>query len=300
MGLAYAKHFDVNKNMEANAAADVFGALSQESRLLVLRLLMSAGPNGLRSGEIADRLALHPATTSFHLNALERAGLTQARRQGRQIIHAARFAALRELIVFLTETCCSGRPELCGDIARLLPDIPEETDTVTPAFNVLFLCTRNSARSLMAEAILAKLGGDRFRAYSAGSDPARAPMPEVIEKLEALGHDVSRLRCKSWTEFTRAEAPRMDFVIALCDTLQGQQCPDFGGHVLTASWPLPGPAKFAGGSTERALLLNELYASMHRRIGIFVNLPFASLDRMSLRHRLEDLGEAPVTANGGR
>jgi protein-tyrosine-phosphatase/DNA-binding transcriptional ArsR family regulator len=286
--------------MESSAAAEAFSALSQESRLAVLRLLMAAGPNGLRAGEISDRLALHPATTSFHLGALERAGLTQARRQGRQIIHAARFAVLRELIVFLTETCCSGRPELCGDLARLLPDIPEENNAMTPAFNVLFLCTRNSARSLMAEAILAQLGGDRFRAYSAGPDPARQPMPEVIEKLAVFGHDVSRLRCKSWNEFSRDDAPRMDFVIALCDTLQGQLCPDFGGHALTASWPLPGPAKFAGGSTERSLLLNELYASLHRRIGIFVALPFASLDRMSLRHRLEDLGEAPVPAGRSR
>ena len=85
----------------------------------------------------------------------------------------------------------------------------------------------------------------------------------------------------------------MDFVIALCDTLRGQNCPDFGDRALTASWPLPGPAKFAGGTTERALLLNELYAGLHRRIGIFTALPFASLDRMALRARLDELGDAP-------
>jgi protein-tyrosine-phosphatase/DNA-binding transcriptional ArsR family regulator len=219
--------------MEESEAAQVFSALSQESRLTVLRLLLAAGPSGLRSGEIADKLALHPATTSFHLNALERAGLTQSTRQGRQIIHAVRFAALRELIVFLTETCCSGRPELCGDIGRLLPDIPEETNAMTPAFNVLFLCTRNSGRSIMAEAILRQIGRGRFNAYSAGSDPADAPMPEVLERLRSLGHDTSHLRSQSWHEFTGPQAPRMDFVIALCDTLDGQICPDFGDRAVT-------------------------------------------------------------------
>ena len=96
---------------------------------------------------------------------------------------------------------------------------------MTPAFNVLFLCTRNSARSIMAEAILRQLGGARFNVYSAGSDPADAPMPQVLEKLHALGHDISDLRSKSWNEFSGPDAPRMDFVIALCDTLDGPVLP---------------------------------------------------------------------------
>ena len=140
---------------------------------------------------------------------------------------------------------------------------------MTPAFNVLFLCTHNSARSIMAEAILAKVGGDRFRAYSAGSDPVAAPIPEVIAKLRALGHDVPGLRSKSWNEFTGPDAPRMDFVITLCDTLDGQVCPDFGDVAVTGAWPLPDPAKFTGSDVERATLLNELYAGLRRRIEIF-------------------------------
>lgn len=280
--------------MEMMDAIQIFSALSTEVRLAVLRLLVSAGPTGLPAGIIAERIGLPSSTASFHLSALERAGLTQSTRQGRQIIHAIRFATLRDLIVFLTETCCSGRPELCGDIARLLPDIPEESGSMTASFNVLFLCTRNSGRSIMAEAILGTLGGSKFNAYSAGSAPADGPMPEVLEKLRALGHDVSNLRSKSWNEFIGPQAPRMDFVIALCDTLDGQICPDFGEKAVTGSWPLPDPAKFNGSAAERSTLLNELYASLHRRLGIFVSLPFASLDRMAARARLDDIGAGPV------
>jgi protein-tyrosine-phosphatase/DNA-binding transcriptional ArsR family regulator len=218
--------------MEANDAAPVFGALAQETRLGVLRLLIAAGPNGLPAGEIAARLDLPASTTSFHLAALERAGLTQSTRQSRQIIHAVRIVAVRDLIAFLTETCCSGHPELCGDIASLMPASPEENRPMVPAFDVLFLCTRNSARSLMAEAILNKVGGGRFRAYSAGSKPVPKPMPEVIKVLRRLGHDVSSLRCKSWDEFCGPTAPRMDFVIALCDMPHGQACADLGSEPL--------------------------------------------------------------------
>lgn len=280
--------------MESPDAARVFGALAQESRLGVLRLLLAQGPNGLSAGELAERLGTPASTTSFHLSALEGAGLISATRRGRQIIYAVRIIALRELLVFLTEACCGGRPELCGDISELLPPLPEESPSMTPAYNVLFVCTHNSARSIMAEAILAKVGGDRFRAYSAGSDPASRPMPEVMDKLRALGHDVSGLHCKSWNVFAGRDAPRMDFLITLCDTKDSQTCPDFGEKVVTGVWSLPDPAKFTGSIVERAALLNELYASLHRRITIFVNLPFAKLERMALKARLDEIGLGPV------
>jgi arsenate reductase len=277
--------------VESKSAADILAALAQETRLDLVRLLIAEGPSGLPAGGIGARLGVPSSTLSFHLNALERVGLVRGTREGRSIIYAVRVATLRGLLGFLTETCCAGRPEMCGDLARLLPDpLTDEDDAMAPAFNVLFLCTHNSARSIMAEALLKQLGRGRFQAWSAGSEPAPAPLPEVMNKLAALGHDVSGLRSKSWDEFTGPSAPRMDFVIALCDTLEGQACPDFGDKAVTGAWPLPDPAKFTGNIAERQTLLNELYASLRRRIEIFISLPFATLDRMAAKARLDEIG----------
>ena len=168
---------------------------------------------------------------------------------------------------------------------------------MTGSFNVLFLCTHNSARSIIAEAILNKIGNGRFRAYSAGSDPVAEPNAEVLENLKRLDHDISNARSKSWDEFVGPDAPVMDFVIALCDTTEGQVCPEFGDRVVSASWPLPDPAMFTGTQTERQVLLNQLYSMINRRLGIFVNLPFDSLDRLALTARLDELGySSPANA----
>lgn len=166
-------------------------------------------------------------------------------------------------------------------------------------FNVLFLCTRNSARSIMAEAILNKLAPGKFTAFSAGSDPAtEGPMPEVLSQLKALGHDVSPLRSKGWEEFAKPDSPKMDFVITLCDMLAGQVCPDFGDTMTmtTAAWPMPDPVKFTGSATERATMLNELYAGLRRRLDIFTNLPVTSLDRMALKARIDELADPHAAA----
>lgn len=245
----------------------------------------------MAAGELASALEQAPSTLSFHLSALEQAGLVQSTRQGRHVIYAVRFAGLRALFSFLTETCCNGRPDLCGELARLLPEESEVGRGMQPAFNVLFLCTHNSARSIIAEAILERIGKGRFNAYSAGSEPAKKPMPAVIERLQELGHDVSKLRSKSWDEFTGPDAPRMDFVLTLCDTLDGHVCPEFGGKAVTAAWPFPDPAKFKGSDIERTTNLHALYGMIRRRLEIFINLPQASLDGMALKKRLDELGD---------
>jgi ArsR family transcriptional regulator, arsenate/arsenite/antimonite-responsive transcriptional repressor / arsenate reductase (thioredoxin) len=224
-------------------------------------------------------------------------GLVAPTRHGRSLIYAAQIAGLRALLAYLAEACCDGDPARCGDLHRLFDNQGGTARMQTPVFNVLFLCTRNSARSIMAEAILNRIGEGRFTAFSAGSHPAEeGPLPEVLQQLKTLGHDVGALRSKSWDEFIGAEAPRVDFAIALCDTLSGQQCPDFGATVLTAAWPLPDPAKFAGSAVERATLLNELYAALHRRLSIFTSLPFGTLDRMALKTRLDELADPQALA----
>jgi arsenate reductase len=285
--------------MDEKQVAVAFAALGQATRLDVMRALLSAGPTGLPAGELAARAGVPASTLSFHLRALEGAGLVAATRQARSLIYAAQVAVLREVIAFLAESCCGGEPERCGDTHLLLENSWRNRTVATPqpAFNVLFLCTHNSARSIMAEAILGRIGQGRFVAFSAGSEPsASGPLPEVMAQLKALGHDVSGLRSKSWAEFTGPDAPRMDFVIALCDTLAGQVCPDFGETTVTAAWPLPDPSKFGGNAAERATLLNELYAALRRRLELFISLPFASLDRMALKARVNELAHPHALA----
>jgi arsenate reductase len=278
--------------MEAKEAAAGFALLAQETRLRLVRALAMRGASGMSAGEVGNHLGVPPSTLSFHLAALEQSGLISSTRQGRHIIYAVRFAGLRELLSFLTETCCAGRPELCGDLARLLPDDIDEETTMEPAFNVLFICTRNSARSILAEAILQRVGRGRFQAYSAGSDPAPEPMPEVLDRLEVMGHEVSHLHAKSWSAFTGPDAPRMDFVLTLCDPADGETCPDLGERPITATWPFPDPAKFSGSDVERLALLNQLYGMIRRRLEIFVSLPFGTLERMALKARLDELGDS--------
>lgn len=279
--------------METEDAAFAFAALGQGTRLDLLRVLLDAGPSGMAAGDIAARLGVPSSTLSFHLRALDQAGLIAATRQGRSLIYAVQFVRLRALLAFLAEACCGGQPDRCGDLSLMLDTITREKNTMAqPAFNVLFLCTHNSARSIIAEAILDKIGRPRFEGWSAGSDPRpEGPLPEVLALLRTLGHDISDLRSKSWNELSGPDAPRMDFVITLCDTIQGQVCPDFGATTVTGAWPMPDPSKFIGSPAERATLLNEVYAGLRRRLEAFTSLPINALDRMALKARVDELAD---------
>ena len=271
------------------SALEGFGSLAQPTRLAAVRHLLAAHPGSLPAGEIARLCEVPHNTMSSHLSILSRAGLISAEKDGRSMNYRADIDGFRGLLEFLSRDCCNGRPELCGDAF----DLPSEATGkfMTPAFNVLFLCTKNSARSIIAEALLEKIGRGRFRAYSAGSEPAAEPVPEVIERLKALGHDVLHLHSKSWDEFRGPDAPRMDFIIALCDAPNNQFCPDFGNQFVTGAWPLPDPAQFTGSPTERTTLLNELYAMIRRRLEIFTSLPFDALDRIAIKARLDEIGD---------
>jgi arsenate reductase (thioredoxin) len=157
-------------------------------------------------------------------------------------------------------------------------------------FNVLFLCTGNSARSIIAEAILDKVGAGRFRAYSAGSHPKGRINPNTTELLRSLGYDTSQFRSKSWGEFTKPGAPEFDFVFTVCDNAAAEPCPLWPGHPMTAHWGVPDPATANGNAAEIALAFKDAYRLLNQRIGIFVALPIQSLSQLSLQSRLNEIG----------
>ena len=157
-------------------------------------------------------------------------------------------------------------------------------------YNVLFLCTGNSARSIMAEAILNKVGAGKFRAYSAGSQPKGRVHPETIRLLRSLGHDTSDLRSKSWHEFAKPGAPSLDFVFTVCDNAAGETCPIWPGQPMTAHWGVPDPAEAKGTAAEIALAFKDAYRMLNQRIGIFTALPIRSLDRLTLQKQLKEIG----------
>jgi protein-tyrosine-phosphatase len=162
-------------------------------------------------------------------------------------------------------------------------------------YNVLFLCTGNSARSIMAEAILNKLGGRNFRAYSAGSHPKGYVHPEALQLLNSLGHDTSGFRSKSWSEFAVPDAPLLDFVFTVCDNAAGEVCPVWPGQPMTAHWGVPDPAEAKGNAAEIALVFKDAYRMLNQRIGIFISLPLKSLDQMSLQKKLREIGRMEGT-----
>ena len=157
-------------------------------------------------------------------------------------------------------------------------------------FNVLFLCTGNSARSIMAEAILNRVGAGKFRAFSAGSQPKGRVHPEALQLLKGLGYDTSAFRSKSWGEFVDPGAPLLDFVFTVCDNAAGEVCPVWPGQPMTAHWGVPDPAEAEGNPAQIALAFKDAYRMLNQRIGIFTSLPLRSLDRLSLQSKLREIG----------
>jgi arsenate reductase len=157
-------------------------------------------------------------------------------------------------------------------------------------FNVLFICTHNSARSIMAEAILNHIGRDRFHAYSAGSLPAGEIHPLALELLQRNKLDTKDLRSKNWEEFAQPDAPAMDFVLTVCDKAAGEVCPVWPGQPMTAHWGVEDPATAEGNLEERQKAFSNAFMMINRRIAIFQNLPFEKLDKLSLQRELRDIG----------
>lgn len=162
-----------------------------------------------------------------------------------------------------------------------------------PIYNVLFLCTGNNDRSILAELILRREGGNRFRAFSAGSYPTGAIEPFALHLLTTLGYPTEDLRSKSWDEFIISGVPEMDFVFTVCDDVANESCPDWPGQPKTAHWGIPNPTRAVGNEAERHLAFADAYRMLHRRISLFLNLPIQSLDHMSLRYHLAEIGSLP-------
>jgi protein-tyrosine-phosphatase/DNA-binding transcriptional ArsR family regulator len=271
--------------MEIISVTQAFATLGHPGRLAVFRLLMRFAPQGVRPTEISEALQMKPNTLSHHLSELEQAQLISAQRQGRSLFYSIRLDQVSALVGYLVIDAGRNRPEITDALFNRM-----EADMVNRPFNVLFICSGNSARSIFAEAILQDVGKDRFHAYSAGTRPGTQLNPFAIEVLARAGLDVSTLRSKHVSEFETADAPKMDFVFTVCDQAATEDCAPWPGQPMTAHWGLPDPVKATGTDAERALAFANVFASLRRRILAFTALPFDELEKIALQQHLDTLG----------
>jgi protein-tyrosine-phosphatase/DNA-binding transcriptional ArsR family regulator len=279
--------------MEQNRAAHAFATLGHPGRLAVFRLLMRFAPQGARPTEIAEALALKQNTLSHHLADLTASGLVAVERQGRSLYYSVDLDTAEGLIGYLAINVGRARPDL---LAALLSH-QKDAAMLDTDFDVLFICSGNSARSIFAEALLRDLGKGKFQAFSAGTRPNTELNPFALDILKRNGHDTSTLRSKHISDFQKPGSIVMDFVFTVCDTAAAEECPPWPGQPITGHWGLPDPVKATGSDAEKALIFAQTYAALRRRIMAFVELPFETLTRMSLQARVDAIGsDAPLKA----
>lgn len=271
-----------------NIATTAFATLGHAGRLSVFRLLMRHMPQGVRPTEIAAALDIRQNTLSHHLSDLERAGLIRSERQGRSLFYTVDLGRTGEIVTYLVDDCCRGRPEICAHLPA--PAMFSPSGMEKRMFNVLFICTSNSARSIMAEALLNDMGQGRFRAFSAGTTPRGAPHPRAIALLRQAGLSAEGLSSKDLATFEGEDAPQMDFVFTVCDRAASEECPPWPGHPLSAHWGITDPVKEEGTEAEQALAFATAFDALRRRIGAFVSLPIQELDRIALQKSIDDIG----------
>lgn len=263
--------------------------LGHPQRLALFRLLMRRYPDRVPATELAQALGLKPNTLSTYVNALKQAGLITQERVGTSLRYAIDMEAARETLDYLLNDCCRGRPEICAPTAY--PSSIGDTPMTDRKYNVLFICTGNSARSIFAESILSDLAGDRFVAYSAGTKPRSELNSFALEVLEQKGHDVGVLRSKNVAEFQTDDAPDFDFVFTVCDQAANEDCPAWHGQPISAHWGLPDPVKVSGTDAEKSLAFQQTYGALRNRMIGFTALPIASLDRISLQKAIDEIGQ---------
>ncbi len=255
----------------------------------MFRLLMRRCPDELPAGEIATALTLKASTASVYLSALTQTGLISQRRAGTHLLYSVNLNAAREIVAGLFLDCCRGRADLCPpQFTELLGAIGAPAGRT---YNVLFVCTGNSARSIFAETILRDMAGDRFTAYSAGTAHRSELNPFAIEMLKSKGHDVSALRSKNVEEFRGDDAPQMDFVFTVCDRAANEECPTWPGQPVSGHWGLPDPVKAEGNEAEKRLAFHQAYGALHNRIAAFSALSFENLTRGSLQQHVDEIGK---------
>jgi len=277
--------------MDKLSAIDTLNALAQPTRMAAFRHLVANYPETMPAGELARLLNVPHNSLSTHLSILARARLVAATRDGRLVLYRAEMEPVRDLVAFLTRDCCGGRPEICEPLVEQLTrsSHPVEATMNDKVHNVLFLCTGNSARSIIAESILNRLGMGRFRAFSAGSMPKGEVNPHAIALLKRMNFDTSGCRSKSWEEFLADGAPQMDFVFTVCDDA-AEACPVFPGQPMSAHWGIEDPASATGSASEIGYAFSEAFRMLNARISVFTSLPMAALDRLSLQRRLKEIG----------
>ena len=184
---------------------------------------------------------------------------------------------------------------LCADDwSLLLIHLTERNIMSEKIYNVLVLCTGNSARSIMAEALINTMGKGRFHAYSAGSRPTGEVNPFAIEQVASVGYPTADLRSKSWNEFAWPEAPKMDFIITVCDNAAGETCPVWPGQPISAHWGFEDPAAVEGGDEEKRRAFEKSFRHIMNRVQLFVNLPLAMLDKNAIKREMQAIGDKPV------
>jgi arsenate reductase len=264
--------------------------LGHPQRLAVFRLLMRRYPDRVPATELATALDLKPNTLSTYVNALMQVSLISQERVGTSLRYAVDMESARETIDYLLLDCCRGRPEICAPKPR--PTSIGDSQMTDRKYKVLFICTGNSARSIFAESILRDLAGDRFEAYSAGTKPRSELNPFALEVLKHNGHDVSILRAKHISDFQGEDGPKFDFVFTVCNRAANEECPSWPGQPISAHWGLPDPVKVDGSDAEKSLAFRQTYGALRNRMTGFTNLPFDSLDRMSLQKAVDKIGQS--------
>ncbi|SFA95881.1 transcriptional regulator, ArsR family [Poseidonocella pacifica] len=264
--------------------------LGHPQRLAIFRLLMRRFPDVVPAGEIAEVLGLKPSTLSAYLSALVQAGLVTQDRAGTSRRYAIDMAEAQNTFDYLLSDCCRGRPDLC---TPFFSPIHKESPAMDDArYNVLFICTGNSARSIFAESILRKEAGDRFNAFSAGTKPHSELNPFAIEVLASKGHDIDVLRAKNVDEFRAPDSPKMDFVFTVCNQAANEDCPSWSGQPVSAHWGMEDPVAAEGTLAQKHLAFQQAYGALRNRILAFSALPIASLDRLSLQSAVDDIGRS--------